>query len=89
MESLIPIIIKCIAGAGGGYLGNMLKGNGLGMVGNLLAGAVGGNALPAILGMAGMAGATGGGGMDLMSIGSALLGGGAGSLLGGLIKKAE
>lgn len=83
---LTAILINTIAGGGGGFLGNMLKKNGLGLVGNLLAGAVGGNALPAILSAAGLFG--GGGTTDMVgSIVSALVGGGAGSLLGGLLKK--
>ncbi|NRB50503.1 MAG: hypothetical protein HRU41_22735 [Saprospiraceae bacterium] len=83
---LTSILINTIAGGGGGFLGNMLKKNGLGLVGNLLAGAVGGNALPAILSAAGMFG--GGGSNDMiMSIISALVGGAGGSLLGGLFKK--
>ncbi len=86
MESLIPILINSVVGGGGGYLGNMIKKNGLGMLGNLLAGAVGGNILPQIVSMAGLLGD--GGGMDIGSIISALVGGGAGSLIGGLFKKA-
>ena len=86
MESLIPILINSVVGGGGGFLGNMIKKNGLGMLGNLLAGAVGGNVLPQIASMAGLLGD--GGGMDIGSIISALVGGGAGSLIGGLFKKA-
>jgi uncharacterized membrane protein YeaQ/YmgE (transglycosylase-associated protein family) len=84
MEQLLPYLINAVAGAGGGYLGNMLKKNGLGLVGNLLAGAVGGNALPLIL----QAVMGGDNNNMIMQIVSALLGGGAGSLLGGLFKKA-
>ncbi|HRI59491.1 MAG TPA: hypothetical protein PK228_07200, partial [Saprospiraceae bacterium] len=49
MESFLPYLINTVLGAGGGYLANMLKKNGLGMVGNLLTGAVGGNVLPLII----------------------------------------
>lgn len=38
MESILPILINTLFGAGGGWLGNMLKSNGLGMIGNLIAG---------------------------------------------------
>ena len=48
MDSILPILINTLLGAGGGWLGSLLKKNGLGMVGNLLAGAVGGNVLPLI-----------------------------------------
>lgn len=84
MEQILPYLINTVLGAGGGYLGNMLKKNGLGMVGNLLAGAVGGNALPMIL-----QAVMGNGDTNnmVMQIISALLGGGAGSLIGGLFKK--
>jgi hypothetical protein len=87
---VMSLLISSAVGAGGGYLGNMLKGNGLGMIGNLVAGAVGGNALPMILSAAGMAGGAAAGDSNsmIMSIVTALLGGGAGSLLGGLFKKA-
>lgn len=84
MEQILPYLINTAAGAGGGYLGDMLKKNGLGMVGNLLAGAVGGNALPLIL-----QAVMGGDGMSMiMQVVTALLGGGVGSLIGGLFKKA-
>ena len=62
----------------------MLKKNGRGMVGNLLAGAVGGNALPLILQQV----MGGDGGNMVIQIVSSLLGGGLGSLIGGLFKKA-
>jgi hypothetical protein len=91
MEALLPFILKTVLGAGGGYLGNMLKSNGLGMIGNLVAGGVGGNLLPLVLGMLGMGGAadaTDGSAFSLANIAGGLLGGGAGSLIGGLFKKA-
>ncbi len=85
MEHLLPYLLNTLLGAGGGYLGNMLKKNGLGMVGNLLSGAVGGNVLPLIV-----SALMGGGGSEnmVMNIVIALLGGGVGSLVGGLFKKA-
>ncbi|MBL7825208.1 MAG: hypothetical protein JNJ57_01165 [Saprospiraceae bacterium] len=86
MEAILPYLINTALGAGGGYLGNMLKKNGLGMIGNLLAGAVGGNALPLILQQVMGGGADGGNNM-IMQIVSALLGGGLGSVIGGLFKK--
>ncbi len=85
MEQILPYLLNTLLGAGGGYLGNMLKKNGLGMVGNLLSGAVGGNVLPLIV-----SALMGGGGSEnmVMNIVTALLGGGVGSLVGGLFKKA-
>jgi len=78
MESLLPILINTVAGGGGGFLTNMLKKNGLSVLTNVIAGAVGGNALA---GMAGLFGEAGGGG-DMASILTAVVGGGAGSLIG-------
>jgi hypothetical protein len=83
---LTSLLINTVAGAGGGFLGNMLKKNGLGMVGNLLAGGAGGNLLP--LATAAMGLFTGDNASMVTSIITALLGGSAGSLLGGLFKKA-
>lgn len=87
---LTALIINTVAGAGGGYLGNMVKKNALGMVGNLIAGAVGGNILPIIMSAPGLLGDGGGesGGFNLVSLILSLVGGGAGSLLGGFFKKA-
>jgi len=90
MESILPYLINAVVGGGGGFLGNMIKKNGLSMAANLLSGAVGGSVLPQLLSMAGMM--TGdGGGMDIASIASALVGGTGGSLLAGLLggKKAD
>jgi hypothetical protein len=84
---LTALLINTVAGAGGGFLGNMLKKNGLGMIGNLLAGGVGGNLLP--LATAAMGLFTGDKSSMVVSIITALLGGSAGSLLGGLIKKSS
>lgn len=81
----MPLLINSLSGAAGGYLGNMLKQNGLGMVGNLLSGAVGGNALAFLVPML-----MGNGDTQSMvtSIITSLVGGGAGSLIGGMLKKA-
>lgn len=88
MDAILPYLINAIFGAGGGWLASMLKKNDLGMLGNLLSGAVGGNILPLITSALGMFARTeGGNNLDLASIITALVGGGAGSLLGGLIKK--
>ena len=37
MDAIMPYLLNTILGAGGGWLGNMLKKNGLGMIGNLVA----------------------------------------------------
>lgn len=89
METILPYLLNTLLGAGGGWLGNMLKKNGLGTVGNLIAGAVGGNALPLIIGMLMNKGteAAATGGFDIMGLITALVGGGAGSLIGGLFKR--
>ncbi|MBK9108727.1 MAG: hypothetical protein IPM92_10275 [Saprospiraceae bacterium] len=87
---LTSILINTVAGAGGGYLGNMLKKNGLGMIGNLIAGAAGGNILPVLISALGMLGGGGDeGGFNIVGLIISLIGGGAGSLLGGLFKKAQ
>ena len=90
MDSILPILINTLLGAGGGWLGSLLKKNGLGMVGNLLAGAVGGNVLPLITSAIGLFANSGSsdGGMDIAGMLISLVGGGAGSLLGGLFKTA-
>lgn len=86
---LTSILINTVLGAGGGYLGNMLKQNGLGMIGNLVAGGAGGNILPAIIGAVAPT-LLGGGDSSNMIVSAitALVGGSTGSLLGGLFKKA-
>ncbi len=92
MESILPILIKTVLGGGGGFLGSLIKKNGLGLLGNLLSGAVGGNVLPLITAALGLFqnSADGGGGMpSLATILTSLIGGGAGSLIGGLFKKAS
>jgi hypothetical protein len=87
MDAILPYLINTVLGAGGAWLTNMLKKNNMGMVANLLSGVVGGNALPLIVSaiMGGTGGA--GGGVDVMGIITALLGGGLGSLVGGLLSK--
>ncbi len=91
METIVPYLLNAVFGAGGGWLASLLKKNGLGLIGNLLSGAVGGNILPLItsaLGLFGTGAADGAsGGLDIASILTALVGGGAGSLIGGLFKK--
>lgn len=95
MDSIVPYLLNAVFGGGGGWLGSLIKKNGLGLIGNLLSGAVGGNILPMITSALGLFGsgaadgaAMGGGGLDIASILTALVGGGAGSLIGGLFKKA-
>jgi hypothetical protein len=91
MEALLPYLIQTLGGAGGGFLGNLIKKNALGLVGNLVAGGVGGNVLPIAMSamglMGGGAGAEGGGSSMITSILGSVLGGGLGSVLGGLAKK--
>ena len=85
---IMSILITSVLGGGGGFLGNMVKKNGLGTLGNVIAGAVGGNALPAILSTLGVfASGTGDTSTNIMGAVTALLGGGVGSLIGGLFKK--
>ncbi|MBP8725256.1 MAG: hypothetical protein KBF37_07800 [Saprospiraceae bacterium] len=87
----MQILINTVAGAAGGYGGNMAKKNGLGMIGNLIAGAAGGNILPILAQALNLLGNSGGedGGFNIMGLILSLVGGGAGSLLGGLFKKAQ
>jgi hypothetical protein len=91
--ALMSILGNTVAGAAGGWLGDMLKKNGLGTAGNLIAGAAGGNILPAALSALGLVANAnsfdGGGGINIVGIIISLLGGSAGSLIGGLFKKAE
>ncbi len=89
MDSILPYLINLALGAGGGYLGNMLKKNGLGMIGNLLAGGAGGVGLPALLGAVAPTLLGSGDSQNMLMTGlTSLLGGSAASLIGGLIKKA-
>lgn len=90
---LMTILGNTVAGAAGGWLGNMLKKNGLGMIGNLLSGAAGGNVLPYLLSALGLVANANSfdeaGSLNIVGIIISLLGGSAGSLLGGLFKKAQ
>ena len=75
------LIVSLISGAvGGNVAGGILKNLSLGTVGNSIAGIVGGAGLSAILPMFGMAAAdpTTGGGLDIGTIVSSLISGGAG-----------
>lgn len=83
MDAILPYLLNTVAGGAGGWLGNLLKNNNLGMVGNLLSGAVGGNVLPIALAALNLLG----GGNQIVSILTAVLGGGLGSLVGGMLKK--
>jgi len=84
MDAILPYLLNTVLGAGGAWLtNNFLKKNNLGMVGNLLSGVIGGNALPLII-----SAIMGGGDNMVMNIITALLGGGLGSVVGGLLKKA-
>jgi uncharacterized membrane protein YeaQ/YmgE (transglycosylase-associated protein family) len=91
MEGLLPLIIQLVSGAvGGNIAGSLMKESSLGTLGNSIAGIVGGGIGGQLLGMAGVALASGG--MDLGSIVGNVAGGGVGGavLLAiiGLIKKA-
>ncbi len=92
MEAYLPLIIQLVAGLiGGTSLGTALKGLSLGPIGNALAGLVGGGVLGQIL-QAVLTGSAGvdSGGVDLASVATNLIGGGAGgallTALAGLVK---
>jgi hypothetical protein len=99
---MLQLVINALVGAGGGFLGDMLKKNGLGTIGNLVAGAAGGSGLPILLSTLGILGtnavpaagavtdaaASGSSTNMIMAAVTSLVGGTAGSLLGGLFKKA-
>jgi uncharacterized membrane protein YeaQ/YmgE (transglycosylase-associated protein family) len=87
--AFMSILTNTIAGAAGGWLGDMLKKNGLGTIGNLIAGAAGGNILPIIVSALGLLSNSEGRAINIIGIIISLLGGSAGSLIGGLFKKAE
>ncbi len=83
MESILPYLLNTVLGAGGAWLTTMLKKNNLSMPMNLLSGAIGGNAVPLILqAIMGADSST----MILNSI-MALVGGGLGSFIGGMVSK--
>jgi uncharacterized membrane protein YeaQ/YmgE (transglycosylase-associated protein family) len=92
---MTSMIINSLVGAAGGWLTAQLgKGNGFGMIGNLVSGLVGGNlgaAIPGLLGMAATATATGETNMTQMAISgiASLVGGGGATFLSSLIKKPD
>jgi uncharacterized membrane protein YeaQ/YmgE (transglycosylase-associated protein family) len=85
-SAITQYLMQAVLGSAGGWLGNMLKANGLGTVGNLLAGLVGGVGANAGLGAAGVI-PTDGASMVTTAL-TSLVGGSAASLIGGLLKKA-
>lgn len=79
METWLPLLIQVVAGAIGGNLaGSAMKGRSLGSTGNSVAGAVGGGLVGQLLNLLGLGGVAPGTGLDLVSILTAVLGGGAG-----------
>ncbi|MEM7083898.1 MAG: hypothetical protein AAF465_14310 [Pseudomonadota bacterium] len=85
MESLIPLLISLVSGAAGGNLaGALMKKFSLGMLGNSLAGILGGGIGSQIIGM------LGGGALDgiVGSIAGGGVGGGVLMVIIGLIKSA-
>ena len=87
----MELIIQLISGAvGGNVAGGLMKDKSLGMLGNSIAGIIGGGLGGQILGMLGMG--AGGGGMDIGSIIGQIAGGGVGGgvlmVIIGIIKKA-
>ncbi len=87
---MTSMIINSLVGAAGGWLTAQLgKGNGFGMVGNLVSGLVGGNLGAAIPGLIGMA-TSGGDTTSMITSGIAsLVGGGGATFLSSLIKKPD
>jgi uncharacterized membrane protein YeaQ/YmgE (transglycosylase-associated protein family) len=91
MEGLLPLIIQLVSGAvGGNIAGSLMKNASLGTLGNSIAGIVGGGIGGQLLGLLGLAVASGG--MDLSGIVGSIASGGVGGgvLLAiiGIIKKA-
>lgn len=79
METWLPLIIQIVAGAiVGNLVGSAMKGRSLGSTGNSLAGAVGGGLVGQVLNLLGLGAVAPGTGLDLASILTAVLGGGAG-----------
>lgn len=80
METLLPLIIQLISGAAGGNIvGALVKRISLGLLGNSLAGIVGGGLGGQILGsLLNLPTASAGAGLDPMAILSQVLSGGAG-----------
>jgi uncharacterized membrane protein YeaQ/YmgE (transglycosylase-associated protein family) len=85
MEQLLGILFNSAVGGGGGFLGNLVKKNGLSLLMNIVSGAIGGNAANILAGLAGAGFAQEGNDFSIASILTSLIGGGAGSLLGGLL----
>ncbi len=92
MGSILPILLNAVFGGGGGFLSNMLRKSGLGMLGNILSGGAGGILLPIITNLlhitntaAPAADGSSASSLGIASIITSLLGGGAGSQLGGLL----
>jgi uncharacterized membrane protein YeaQ/YmgE (transglycosylase-associated protein family) len=86
MEHLLGILINSAIGGGGGFLGNLIKKNGMSLLMNIVAGAVGGN-LGNVVG--GLLNVLGDSDLSIGSILSSLLGGGLGSFVGGLLSKKQ
>ncbi|HTP06277.1 MAG TPA: hypothetical protein VMM54_14115 [Nitrospirota bacterium] len=89
---MLNLIVQLISGAvGGNIAGSFMKNLSLGTVGNSLAGILGGGIGGQLLGLLGLAQASGGG-MDIGSIVSSIAGGGVGGgvlmAIIGVIKKA-
>jgi uncharacterized membrane protein YeaQ/YmgE (transglycosylase-associated protein family) len=77
MENALPLLVQLISGAlGGNGAAKLFKNLDLGMVGNSIAGILGGGLGGQVLGMLGMD--LGGGGMDIGSIIGSIAGGGVG-----------
>ena len=93
MGSILPILLNAVFVGGGGFLSNLLRKSGMSMLGNLLGGAGGGIILPLLtkllsVGTAAAATTDGSGtgtALTITGILTALLGGGAGSQIGGLL----
>ncbi len=90
MGNLLPLIIQLLSGAAGGNIaGSLMKKSSLGLLGNSIAGILGGGLGGRILDMVGMS--TGDGALDLAgilgSIASGGVGGGVVMAVIGLIKK--
>lgn len=80
METWVPIIIQLVAGAlGGNFAGSAMKNKGLGGAGNAIAGALGGLGGGQLLSVLGLGSA--GSNVDLTSIISHVVGGGAGGAI--------
>jgi len=86
MESYLPLIIQLVAGViGGNAAGSAMKDRSLGTTGNSIAGAVGGGIvgqlLQALMAGGAMDGAAAASGLDLGSLVTDIVGGGAGGAI--------